>query len=279
MIGPRPEQLRVARAGRLVNLALVRLTHAARPGVRAGHLDTMVRRFLASTGAVPAMLGYRDDLAESPFPAAVSINLNDGICGGSDRDRILASGDLITADLAVSLGGWYADAAHSWTIPGRPIAGRSRLVQASRRVTAAGVRRIVPGLPWSEVVAAMAAEAARLGVHLLRGYDGHGIGRRLHTPPRLPMHPDDLGLFAPVRLEAGMILAIEPVVAIRSTGVVRTGWSERTRDGSDACFTEVTIQVGGLRPGVAVGGRSGRPGISRNARVLAGFLDAADCMT
>lgn len=260
-------------------MALVRLTHAARPGVRAGDLDTMGRAFLASAGAVPAMLGYRDDLAESAFPAAVSINLNEEICGGSDPDRVLAPGDLITADLAVCLGGWHADAARTWTIPGPVSPGRSRLVRASRRVTAAGVRRIRPGIPWSEVVSAMAAEAARLRVHLLRGYDGHGIGRRLHTPPRLPMHPDDLALFEPVRLEAGMILAIEPVVGAAITDSVRSGWCERTRDGSDACFTEVSVQVGGLGPPGAVGRGARRPGVSRNARVLAGFLDAPVCMT
>jgi len=270
VIEQRHPQVRVARAGRLLNTALARVVQAARPGVRTGDLERLVRAVLAPASAVPAMLGYRDSLAESAFPAAVSISLNSEICGGNDPARIVQPGDLITADLVVRLGEWHADAACTWVIPGPGDADRRRLAEASRRVTAAAVRQVRPGVCWSGVVAAMAAEASRLGVHLVRGYDGHGLGRELHAPPRLPMHPEDLKLFEPVRLGRGMILAVEPVIAATDTGSVRSGWLEKTRNGSDACFTEVTIVVGGA---------GFRPGPRRNCRVLAGFLDAAVCMT
>lgn len=260
--------LGVARAGRITDRVLRAVVHAARPGVTVGDLDLLARTELARLNASPAMLGYTDAAADAPFPCALSLCLNDEITGATDPDRILQPGDLVTADLVVEHRGWHADAAVSWVIPGAARSPRTALAHASRAVTAAGVRAIRPGSDWTTVVRAMAAEADRLGVTLLRGFDGHTLGRTMHAPPRLPTHPDEVDRFPRVTLQPGMILTVEPVVGFQDPGCVRDGWLERTADGSDACFTEVTVAVGA-------------PGRPRTADVLflAGFLDPTTCMT
>ncbi len=267
--------LGVARAGRIADSVLRAVVHAARPGVRVTDLDRLARMELAGFGARPAMLGYADTTAPAPFPLALSLCLNGEISGACDPQRILMPGDLATADLVVEYRGWHADAAVSWVVPGRADERRAALAEASRAVTAAGVRAIRPGEwgrggqgDWSSVVHAMSGEASRLGVTILKGFDAHAIGRTMHAPPRLPAHPDELDGFPDVTLRPGMVFTIEPVVAWHDPGFVRNGWLERTVDGSDACFTEVTV---GVTRGV--GGRKGRVG------VLAGFLDGTFCMT
>lgn len=248
----------VARTARIIARVLNAVRRAAAPGRTAGDLDTLARSMLADFGASPAMLGYLDDLARArsdpPFPAALSVNLNDEIMGGSDPARVLRPGDLVTADLAAHHAGWYADAAISWVIPGRSAdqtrdARRARLAEASAAVTRAGIRAMGPGSVWSAVTAAMDAEAARLGVSIRPGYHGHGIGRSMHQPPRLPAHPDDRPDLQTLRLEPGMVITVEPVVVWSGSRPesVRSGWLERTADGSDACFTEVTAVVGARR--------------------------------
>lgn len=250
-----PALLGVRRAGRIADAALAAVRAAAAPGVRAGELDRLARAVLDKAGARPAMLGYRDDLADGPFPAAVSICINDEISGASDPSRVLSPGDLITADLVCEHLGWHADAARTWVLPGAA-PERARLADGSRRVTLAGVRAARHGIAWSTVVGAMASEAARLGVVLLRGFHAHGIGRAMHQPPALALHPSDLADEQQALL-AGQILTIEPVVAHAGDdlkkGFVRSGWLDRTPDGSDACFTEATIGVGRLQSAVLAG--------------------------
>jgi methionyl aminopeptidase len=260
--------LGVARAGRIANSVLRAIVRSARPGVSVTDLDRLVRTELARLDARPAMLGYTDAAAAGPFPLALSLCFNDQIAGATDPDRPLRPGDLTTADLVVEHRGWHADAAVSWVIPGHAHSPRTSLADASRTVTAAGVRAIHPGAEWSSVVHAMADEASRRGVTILKGFDGHALGRTMHAPPRLSTHPGELDRFPRVVLHPGMLLTVEPVVAHRDPGCVRDGWLERTADGSDACFTEVTVAVGAL-------GRAR----SADCLVLAGFLDPPPCMT
>jgi methionyl aminopeptidase len=245
--------LGVARAGRIVDQVLTAVHAAARPGVVVGDLDRLARSELARLDARPAMLGFRDALAEEPFPAALSVCVNDEISGASNPARRLEPGDLVTADLAAEHRGWHADAARTWVIPGGDPAAadrRSRLARASAEVTRAGLAAVRPGGDWSDAVGAMAARAAGLGVATLRGFHGHALGRSMHAPPRLPNHPADLAEAPPVTLEPGLAFTIEPVVGWTDSGYTRDGWLDRTADGSDACFTEITV---------VVGGRAGRP--------------------
>ncbi len=266
--------LGVARAGRVLNAALAGVRAQALPGVTAGRLDELARQLLARAGARPAMLGYRDPQADAPFPAALSVSINDEIMGGSDPGRVLRPGDLVTADLVVELNGWHADAAASWVVPGdHPAAARrARLASASAAVTRAGVEALGPGIPWEQVVRAMEGRAASLGVGILPGYDGHALGRSMHAPPRLACRLDELDATGGrgLVLRPGMVLTIEPVVVhqedARGATPVREGWLDRTGSGCDACFTEVTAAVGAGRwPG------------RRASVVLAGISDRETC--
>lgn len=255
----------VASTARTITRVLHAVRQLATPGTTTGDLDTLARSMLAGFNAKPSMLGYLDDFGaargEPPFPAALSVCLNDEIMGGSDPARVFRAGDLVTADLAAACNGWHADAAVSWVIPGLATdpdraARRAALARASASVTAAGVGAMAPGVRWSAVTAAMAAEAHHQGVAIHPRYHGHGVGQSMHRPPRLPAHPDDRQDLQLMCLEPGIVVTVEPVItwANGRQDSVRSGWLERTADGSDACFTEVTVAVGARRA-KAVGGR------------------------
>lgn len=241
--------LGVARAGRIAARVLHDLRSVAAPGTTTGSLDRLAWAALADVGATASMLGHTDPHADphtvTPFPAAVSVSINDEIAGGSDPGRSIRDGDLVTADLVVGFRGWHADAACSWVVgPPGVHPERAALAEASQAVTRAGLGMVRHAVPWAEVVGAMADRAAALSVVILKGYDAHAIGRAMHEPPRLPTHPGELALAETDHLQAGMVITIEPVVGWTDPGFVRDGWLDRTRDGSDACYTEMTVGVG-----------------------------------
>lgn len=251
--------LGVARAGRAVDRALVVAKQSVMPGRSVGAIDAVVVESLERSGAVSSVLGYDDGHGGGRFSLSLSVCINDEIMGAGDPGRVIRAGDLVTLDLAASVGGWHADAAVSFCVPRADesdhASKRAALARASRAVTAAGIRAVRAGGRWSAVIDAMGEEAGLLGVVVLPGFDGHGIGRVMHEPPRLPMHPGGLGrIEEDWEIRAGMTLAIEPVVACRDTGVVREGWLDRSGDGSDACYSEVTVAVGKTRTSVLAGG-------------------------
>jgi methionyl aminopeptidase len=72
---------------------------------------------------------------------------------------------------------------------------------------------------------------------------GHGVGHAVHEDPQVPNFRDPH--LPRIRLETGMVLAIEPMVTLGSARVnmKNDGWTIVTRDGSLSAHFEVTIAV------------------------------------
>ena len=84
------------------------------------------------------------------------------------------------------------------------------------------------------------AEAA--GFAVVRDLVGHGVGREIHEDPPVPNFGEK---GSGVQLEAGMTIAIEPMVV---TGEIETlqmddGWTFVTADGGLSAHAEHTVLV------------------------------------
>ncbi|MFK7882694.1 MAG: M24 family metallopeptidase [Phycisphaerales bacterium] len=247
----------VRRAGRAVDCALHLVRSACLPGVAVSALDRIAAESIEKDGAVSSMLGYTDGHGGGAFPLHLSVSVNNEIAGGCDANRVIAFGDLVTIDLAAAVKGWHADAAISWCVGGQEASGRrADLAKAARAVTMAGFLALGQTPDWAVVLDRMGEAAAELGVVILKGFDGHGIGRAMHCGPVLPHRLEDLERRGTGEslVNAGMAITIEPVVAWSDTDFVRSGWVDRTSDSSDACFHEVTVLVGSDRSEVVAGG-------------------------
>jgi methionyl aminopeptidase len=80
------------------------------------------------------------------------------------------------------------------------------------------------------------------GFSVVREFVGHGIGVELHEEPQIPNYGEPG--HGP-RLEAGMVLAIEPMVTLGrpAVKVLGDGWTAVTRDGSLAAHFEHTVAI------------------------------------
>ena len=87
---------------------------------------------------------------------------------------------------------------------------------------------------------------------MVRAFVGHGIGLKVHEEPEIPnFGKPNMG----IRLEAGMVLAIEPMINAGGyeVKVLNDGWTAVTKDGSLSAHFEVTIVVRGGSPEVLTG--------------------------
>ncbi len=200
--------------------------------------------------------GYHPPAAASAFPGPACISVNDQAVHAPPGDRILRAGDLVTVDVGATLDGWCGDVAEGLVLPGGDD-GHEPLLRACRRAVAAGVRACGPGVQWSAVARAIRAAAAAEDCVVLPGFSGHGVGQRLHEPPRAG-YRTAAGDRADFTLLPGMVLTIEPIVSRPPGGVVddADGWTVRTADGTAACHVERMVAV--TRHGARVLGLPGR---------------------
>jgi methionyl aminopeptidase len=80
------------------------------------------------------------------------------------------------------------------------------------------------------------------GYGVIRSYTGHGIGKEMHEDPSVP----NFGrLGTGMRLRAGTVLCIEPMIAMGSWKVKILGddWTAVTVDGKLAAHYENTVVV------------------------------------
>jgi methionyl aminopeptidase len=232
---PAEEIDRMRRAGRLVGHTLSRVVEAVRPGVALLELDALAERVIRDGGGIPSFLGYHG------FPNTLCLSPNDWIVHGIPNGHRLEEGDILSIDCGANVAGWHGDAAV--TVPvGQVDDAARRLIETTERAMWAGIAQVRAGNRLSDIGHAVERVAAAPGYGVVREYVGHGIGTRMHEEPQVPNYGrPGHGL----RLEAGLALAIEPMVNEGSpeTRVLDDGWTVVTCDGRRSAHFEHTVAI------------------------------------
>lgn len=232
---------KMVEAGRIVAGVLDAIEVACVPGVTTAELERIARRELERTKAKSAFLGYRQ-AGTPPFPAVLCTSVNQQVVHGIPSDRVvLGEGDVIGIDFACFKDGYCGDAAR--TIAVGVISEPTRaLIDSTRAALDAAIAECMPGKRLGDVGAAVEALATARGYSVVRDFVGHGIGRAMHEAPQVPNYGNrGSGL----RLKAGMVIAIEPML---NTGrgevrVLSDGWTVETRDSGLSAHMEHTVAI------------------------------------
>ncbi len=230
-----PQIAHMRRAGSIVAEMHEVCAHAARPGATTADLDAAARDVLARRRARSNFLGYHG------FPAVACISPNEVVVHGIPDERRLDEGDIVSIDCGAIVDGWHADAAI--TVPVGSVATEDqRLMDTTRASLEAAIAATFEGNRLGDIGAAVEAVVTGASYGLVREYVGHGIGTAMHEEPDVPnFGPSGRGL----RLRAGMVLAIEPMVTAgrAATRLLDDGWTVVTADGSRAAHFEHTVAI------------------------------------
>jgi methionyl aminopeptidase len=227
-------------AGRIVAMALQELGRRVAPGVTTGELNQFADEFLRRAGAEPAFLGYQG------FPASICASVNEEVVHGIPGLRELENGDIISIDIGSVYHGYVGDAAMTFPV-GEISAGASRLLQVTEQSLFKGIKQAVPGNRIGDISAAVQQHVESHGYKVVRDFVGHGIGSHMHEDPQVPNF-GKAGMGP--RLQAGMTIAIEPMVNVGTyeVMVMPNGWTAVTRDHSLSAHYEHTILITGGQP-------------------------------
>jgi len=222
-------------AGRVVRRCLMEMSARVRAGVTTAELDDVAARVFERHAARSApMLVYG-------FPGQTCISVNDEIVHGVPSPRVLRDGDLVKLDVTAEKGGYMADAAMTVGV-GAVSPDRAALIRCARRAFRRAMRVARAGERLSAIGREIEAEVRRSGFWVVRELAGHGIGRTIHEEPTVLNFEDPRD---PRRLTEGMVLAVEPIIAMGSgrSWVAEDGWTFRTADGAPAAHYEQTIII------------------------------------
>lgn len=223
------------RAGRLVAEIHQRLRDAVKPGITTFEMDELAERLTLEAGATPAFKGYRG------YGYTVCASVNDQVVHGVPNRRPLERGDIVSLDFGLLLEGFYGDAA--FTLPvGRVTRETGALLEAGEEALRCGIAKATPENRLYDIGAAIQRHAEGCGYSVVREYVGHGIGRALHEEPQVPNFGEEN---TGVRLRAGMVLAIEPMInqGGKEVRTLEDGWTVVTQDRSLSVHFEHTVAI------------------------------------
>lgn len=232
---------KMAVTGRFVANTLAELSQTAEPGMDLMHLEKRARTLIEQAGAKSCYWDYAPSFGSGPFRNVICLSVNDGVLHGKPHDYVMADGDLLTLDFAVSIDGWVADAARS-VIVGTGTEEDQRLIDSTWAGLEAGIAAAQAGNRLGDISQAIGdvADAQRIPVNL--DFGGHGLGHTMHEDPHVANRgKGGRGMV----LKPGLTLAIEPWWSFTSKKlkVDQDGWTLRVADGSNGAHSENTIAI------------------------------------
>jgi methionyl aminopeptidase len=228
--------------GTLVADILQELQSRSIVGTNLLDIDRWTAEMIAAAGAESCYVDYAPSFGRGPFGHSICTSVNDAVLHGRPHDRSLADGDLLSLDVAVSMGGVAADATISFLVGDERPPESVALISATERALAAGIEAAVPGARIGDVSHAIGSVLKEGGYPINTEFGGHGIGSTMHQGPHVPNDgPPGRG----AELRPGMLLALEPWVMADTAELVTAadGWTLRSATGCRTAHSEHTVAI------------------------------------
>lgn len=224
-------------SGRIVATVLKEISDIAEPGMSTADLDAYAEKRIREMGATPSFKGYHG------FPGSICVCLNNEVVHGiPSSKKVIRKGDLLKVDTGAYKNGFHGDSCITVAI-GKVKPKALELMTAAENAMSEGIKQVKAGTQLLEIAGAIEDYVTSRGYSVVEGFTGHGVGRNLHEAPavfntRTEQLPN-------VKLKAGMVLAIEPIVNAGSkfTRTLRDRWTVVTVDNSLSAQFEHTVLV------------------------------------
>jgi methionyl aminopeptidase len=219
----------------LVSKTLGEIAKIIAPGVKTIELNKLAETYIRDNGGVPAFLNYHG------FPYSLCISMNDQVVHGFPGQRVLVDGDLVSVDCGVELNKYIGDSAYTFAV-GEVSDTVRTLMRVTMECLDLGVEKAVTGMRIGDIGYAVQEHAEKHGFGVVKELVGHGVGLQLHEKPEVPNYGKR---GSGVKLEEGMVIAIEPMI---NAGKARVkfwddGWTVSTIDGKPSAHYEHTVAI------------------------------------
>jgi methionyl aminopeptidase len=240
-----PEEIEILKeAGGILGRMLRELGESLKPGMTTLDVDDMAMELVEKYQVEPVLLGYHPTFADTPYPAAICVSVNDCVQHGvPSEDVVLKKGDTVNLDMSIAHKGMIVDS--GITVPVGEISDEARrLIEVTKEALALGIKQAKPGNHIGDISHAIQTLVESRGFSVVEVLCGHGVGYAVHEEPTIPNFgkPGTGPL-----IEVGHVYAIEPIVNIGGPDVFfddeGDGYSVYTEDESWSAHFEHTVAI------------------------------------
>jgi methionyl aminopeptidase len=228
---------KMRRAGQVVREVLELVRGLIQPGATTLDLEKAAETRTKKLGARAAFKGYHG------FPCVLCTSVNSEVVHGiPSAKRVLKEGEIVSVDYGAFVDGYCGDAAITVPVGKKIDPKTAQLVKVTEASLHAAIAAVKPGARLGDVGFAVQKVVEDAGFSVVRDFVGHGIGIHMHEDPQVPNFGE---AGQGMKLRAGMVLAIEPMVNAGKADVVvlGDGWTAVTADGSMSAHFEHTVAV------------------------------------
>ena len=160
---------------------------------------------------------------------------------GFPGHRPLLEGDIVSIDCGVFKNGFYGDSAYTFAV-GEVDEEVRLLMERTKESLYKAIEVAVEGKRVGDIGHAVQTHVEQYGYTVVRDLVGHGLGRQLHEKPEVPNYGKR---GSGIKLQEGMVLAIEPMINLGSRHVVQLndGWTIRTVDKKPSAHYEHDVAI------------------------------------
>ncbi|OPA71971.1 type I methionyl aminopeptidase [Campylobacter pinnipediorum subsp. caledonicus] len=235
----RPNEIEKLRAANeIVARTLDYIAEFIKPGISLLEIDKVCEDMIRSSGAKPAFKGLYG------FPNTACVSLNEVVIHGIPDNTILKEGDIVGVDLGSNLDGYFGDSARTFPV-GTISKKDEELIACSKDALYFAIDYIRAGMHFKELSYELEKFILGRGFVPLRGFCGHGIGKRPHEEPEIPNYLEGNNPKAGPKIKNGMVFCLEPMICqIDGTPVIgKDKWKVTSKDGLNTSHYEHCVAV------------------------------------
>jgi methionyl aminopeptidase len=232
----------IKKPARIVAKTLKLLRENTKPGITPLELDKMAEDFIRSFGARPSFKGLYD------FPNSVCVSINGCVIHGVPTDEPLKEGDVVGYDVGVEFNGWYGDAAITVGV-GKIDPEYERMIEVAKGALFHAVKNIKVGMRYKQISKLLEDYIRSHGYVPLKGYSGHGIGRKPHEEPQILNYVEGKPNQGD-KVKNGHVFCLEPMLCHKcgDAVVAENGWDVFCEDMEVGVHYEHQIAIVNNKP-------------------------------
>lgn len=235
------DQIRsIKECGKILARVLNQVVEKIEPGIKTRKLGELTDDLLKKEKAKPAFKGFFVEGA-GKFPASLCISVNHHLVHGLPSDYIIQNGDVVSLDIGAKYKGMFCDMAVTVGV-GEISREAKELLSTTKKCLDKAIEVSFVGNTIGDIGYIVQKTAEEKGFGVVRDLVGHGIGKKLHMPPKVPNFGES---GSGKEIVDGMALAIEPMITAGDYKIktLPDGWTIATFDSSLAAHFEHTIVI------------------------------------
>ncbi len=235
----KPQEIEKIRfSNSLVAKTLDYLRQNTKAGMSLKEVNKLGEDFIYSHNAKPAFKGLYG------FPAGVCTSLNEVVIHGIPDDTILKEGDILSLDVGVEKDGWFGDSAITMGI-GEISKKDQDLIDCSKDSLEYGISIIKESMRFKELSHEIEQFILNRGFVPLRGFCGHGIGKKPHEEPEIPNYLEGNNPKQGPKIKNGMVFCIEPMICQKdgTPVILDDEWTVVSKDGLRTSHYEYCVAM------------------------------------